>query len=200
MDASTATTQVRATGTDTTDPGDAAEAGEPLRHEDPSGTPDLAGARGRRPWVARAAVLTTLALAVCLGAGLWAADARAGTAERLESLSTELDQQVEMTRQSVAHLTTVMDIAESVYELSPDADPEAREALAEALTAARSVTGQQVADERPGSVTQARARLQQATDIRTSLDWASDDLVAALDQVRRSVPHRLVLEAAGSTG
>ncbi|MDR7382215.1 hypothetical protein [Promicromonospora iranensis] len=145
---------------------------------------EVAGARGRRPWVFGAAIVTGVAVAFAL----WAGSVRADETSRLLTLTSQIDSQVTTTSARSHDLAAVMDMAERVYEHSDGrvADPATRDVLAEAIADARSAVAQRVTDAPPSSVTQARTLLAQATHIESSLDWAAEDLRVAVDMVQRS--------------
>ncbi|MCF4122417.1 hypothetical protein L1785_15675 [Antribacter sp. KLBMP9083] len=159
-------------------------------HDTPDGDgSELAGARARRPWFAGAAVLTGVALALTLVVS----GARADSAERLESLAFRLDRQAVTTYRTADDLGITLDVAESVYATSHDADPAARETLARALEAARAAARQRVAGDPPATIHHAEARLRQAELIDESLRWAAEDLRRAVDLVADARP---LIEAA----
>jgi len=145
---------------------------------------DLAGARGRRRWTFGAAIVTGVAVAI----SLWAMSARTEEANRLLTLTSKIDSQVSSTTARSQDLTAVMDMAERVYEYSDGqvADPVTRDVLAGAIADARAAVAQRVTDAPPSSVTQASTLLAQATHIEDSLDWAAEDLRAAVDMVQQS--------------
>lgn len=159
---------------------------------------DLAGARGRRPWVYGAAVVTGIAVAV----SLWAASARADENSHLLTLTAQIDSQVTSTSARSHDLTAIMDMAERVYKHSEGqvADPATRDVLAEALAVSRRAVAQRVTDAPPTSVTQARTLLAQASHIESSLDWAAEDLRAAVDLVQQSQGAQHVLESRDPVG
>nr|BFF18565.1 hypothetical protein GCM10025730_20860 [Promicromonospora thailandica] len=159
---------------------------------------DLAGARGRRRWTFGAAVVTGVAVAV----SLWAGSVRADEASHLLALAAEIDAQVSSTSDRSHDLAAVLDTAERVYEHSEGrvADPATRDVLAEALADARAAVAQRVTDAPPSSVTQARTLLAQATHIETSLDWATEDLRAAVDMVQQSQGAQHALETRDPVG
>jgi hypothetical protein len=145
---------------------------------------DLAGARGRRRWTFGAAIITGVAVAITL----WAISARAEETGRILTLTAQIDTQVTSTSARSHDLAAVMDMAERVYEHSDGqvADPATRDVLAEALADARQAVAQRVTAAPPTSVTQARTLLAQATHMESSLDWAAEDLRAAVDMVQQS--------------
>ena len=169
----------------------------------PLGTPeppvaDLAGARGRRRWAYGAAAVTGLAVAI----GLWSGAAKADEASHLLALTTEIEAQVSTASDRSEDLAAVLDTAQRVYDHSEGrvADPATREALAEALAEARAAVAQRVTDAPPSSVTQAHTLLAQATHIETSLDWAAEDLRAAVDMVQQSQGAQRTLETREPVG
>jgi hypothetical protein len=153
---------------------------------------DLAGARGRRPWAFGAALVTGVIVAIAL----WSGSARADETTHLMTLNSQIDSQVSTTAARSHDLVAVMDMAERVYEHSNGqvADPATRDVLAEALADARAAAAQRVTDAPPSSVTQARTLLAQATHIENSLDWATEDLRAAVDMVQQSQGAQRVLD------
>jgi hypothetical protein len=159
---------------------------------------DVAGARGRRRWTFGAAVVTALAVAVML----WGASARADETSRLMALSSQIDTQVVTTSARSQDLAAVLDMAQRVYEHSEGqvADPATRDVLAEALADARAAAAQRVTDAPPSSVTQARTLLAQATHIESSLDWAVEDLRAAVDLVQQSQGAQHALDSRDPVG
>ena len=159
---------------------------------------DLAGARGRRPWVFGAAIVTGVAVAIAL----WAVSARADETSHLLTLSSQIDSQVSITSARSHDLTAVMDMAERVYEHSDGqvADPATRDVLAQALADARSAVAQRVTDAPPSSVTQAQTLLAQATHMENSLDWATEDLRVAVDMVQQSQGAQRVLDSRDPVG
>lgn len=159
---------------------------------------DLAGARGRRPWVFGAAIVTGVAVAITL----WSASARADETSHLAALSSQIDIQVSTTSARSHDLTAVMDMAERVYEHSEGqvADPATRDVLAQALADARSAVAQRVTDAPPSSVTQAQTLLAQATHMENSLDWATEDLRVAVDMVQQSQGAQRVLDSRDPVG
>lgn len=159
---------------------------------------DLAGARGRRPWVFGAAIVTGVAVAITL----WAASAQAEKTSHLVALSSQIDIQVSTTEARSNDLTTVLDMAERVYEHSEGqvADPATRDVLAQALTVARSAAAQRVTDAPPSSVPQAQTVLAQAAHMENSLDWATEDLLVAVDMVQQSQGAQHVLESRDPVG
>jgi hypothetical protein len=154
---------------------------------------DLAGARGRRPWVFGAAIVTGVAVAITL----WAASAHADRTSHLMALSSQIAVQVSTTSARSHDLTAVMDMAQRVYEHSEGqvADPATRDVLAQALSDARSAAAQRVTDAPPSSVTQAQTLLAQATYMENSLDWATEDLRVAVDMVQQSQGAQRVLDS-----
>lgn len=154
---------------------------------------DLAGARGRRPWVFGAAIVTGVAVAITL----WAASVHADKASHLTALSSQIDIQVSTTAARSHDLTAVMDMAERVYEHSEGrvADPATRDVLAQAIADARSAAAQRVTDTPPSSVTQAQTLLAQAAHMESSLDWATEDLRVAVDMVQQSQGAQRVLDS-----
>jgi hypothetical protein len=154
---------------------------------------DLAGARGRRPWVFGAAIVTGVAVAITL----WAASVHADKASHLTALSSQIDIQVSTTAARSHDLTAVMDMAERVYEHSEGrvADPATRDVLAQAIADARSAAAQRVTDTPPSSVTQAQTLLAQAAHMENSLDWATEDLRVAVDMVQQSQGAQRVLDS-----
>ncbi|MEV0950936.1 hypothetical protein [Promicromonospora sp. NPDC050249] len=159
---------------------------------------DLAGARGRRPWVFGAAIVTSVAVAITL----WAASASADKASHLMTLSSQIDIQVSTTAARSHDLTAVMAMAERVYEHSDGqvADPATRDVLAQAIADARSAAAQRVTDAPPSSVTQAETLLAQATYVEDSLDWATEDLRVAVDMVQQSQGAQRVLDSRDPVG
>lgn len=159
---------------------------------------DLAGARGRRPWVFGAAIITGMAVAITL----WAASAHAEKASHLVALSSQIDIQVSTTSARSHDLTAVLAMAERVYEHSDGqvADPATRDVLAQAIADARSAAAQRVTDAPPSSVTQAQTLLAQATHMETSLDWATEDLRVAVDMVQQSQGAQRVLDSRDPVG
>jgi hypothetical protein len=159
---------------------------------------DVAGARGRRRWTFGAAAVTALAVAVML----WSASARADETSRLMALSSQIDTQVVTTSARSQDLAAVLDMAQRVYEHSEGqvADPATRDVLAEALADARAAAAQRVTDAPPSSVTQASTLLAQATQIERSLDWAVEDLRAAVDMVQQSQGAQRVLDSRDPVG
>lgn len=159
---------------------------------------DLAGARGRRRWTYGAAAVTGLAVAI----GLWSGAAKADEASHLLALTTEIEAQVSTTSDRSEDLAAVLDTAQRVYDHSEGqvADPATREVLAEALADARAAVAQRVTDAPPSSVTQAHTLLAQATHIETSLDWAAEDLRAAVDMVQQSQGAQRTLETREPVG
>lgn len=173
----------------------------PLDSPQPESEPalaDLAGARGRRPWVFGAAIVTGVAVAITL----WSASARADETSHLVALSSQIDIQVSTTSARSHDLTAVMDMAERVYEHSEGqvADPATRDVLAQALADARSAVAQRVTDAPPSSVTQAQTLLAQATHMENSLDWATEDLRVAVDMVQQSQGAQRVLDSRDPVG
>jgi hypothetical protein len=162
------------------------------------GLADLAGARGRRRWVFGAAIVTGVAVAVTL----WAASAQADRTSHLVALSSQIDIQVSTTSARSQDLTAVLDMAERVYEHSEGqvADPATRDVLARALAVARSAAAQRVTDAPPSSVTQAQTLLAQAAHMENSLDWATEDLLVAVDMVQQSQGAQHVLESRDPVG
>jgi hypothetical protein len=159
---------------------------------------DLAGARGRRPWVFGAAIVTGMAVAITL----WSASAEADETSHLMALSSQIDMQVSTTSARSHDLTAVMNMAERVYEHSEGqvADPATRDVLAQALADARSAAAQRVTDAPPSSVTQAQTLLAQATHMENSLDWATEDLRVAVDMVQQSQGAQRVLDSRDPVG
>ncbi|MFC8800360.1 hypothetical protein ACFT2C_21705 [Promicromonospora sp. NPDC057138] len=159
---------------------------------------DLAGARGRRRWTFGAAIVTGVAVAI----SLWAMSAHAEETSRLLTLTSKIDSQVSSTTARSHDLTAVMDMAERVYEYSDGqvADPATRDVLAGAIADARSAVAQRVTDAPPSSVTQASTLLAQATHIEDSLDWATEDLRAAVDVVQQSQGTQRALDSREPVG
>ncbi len=159
---------------------------------------DLAGARGRRRWTFGAAIVTGVAVAI----SLWAVSARAEETSRILTLTSKIDTQVSTTVARSHDLAAVMDMAERVYEGSDGrvADPATRDVLAEALVDARAAVEQRVTDTPPSSVTQASTLLAQATHIENSLDWATEDLRAAVDMVQQSQGAQRALDSREPVG
>jgi hypothetical protein len=159
---------------------------------------DLAGARGRRPWVFGAAIITGVAVAITL----WSASAQADRTSHLMALSSQIDMQVSTTSARSHDLTAVLDMAERVYEHSEGqvADPATRDVLAQALADARSAAAQRVTNAPPSSVTQAQTLLAQATHMENSLDWATEDLRVAVDMVQQSQGAQRVLDSRDPVG
>lgn len=159
-------------------------------HDTPDGdTSELAGARAKRPWIAGAAVLTGVVLVLTFVVS----GARADSAERLESLAGRLGRQAVETARTADGLGNRLGVAEAVYATSHDADPAARETLAQALEGARAAARQRVAGGPPETIHQAEARLRQAELIDESLRWAAEDLAQAVDLVAGGRP---VIQAA----
>lgn len=159
---------------------------------------ELAGARGRRPWVFGAAIVTGVAVAITL----WAASVQADRTSHLMALSSQIEVQVSTTSARSHDLTAVMAMAERVYEHSDGqvADPATRDVLAQALAEARSAAAQRVTDAPPSSVTQAQTLLAQATYMENSLDWAAEDLRVAVDMVQQSQGAQRVLDSRDPVG
>lgn len=159
---------------------------------------DLAGARGRRPWVFGAAIVTSVAVAITL----WAASASADKASHLTTLGSQIDMQVSTTAARSHDLTAVLAMAERVYEHSDGqvADPATRDVLAQAIADARSAAAQRVTDAPPSSVTQAQTLLAQAAYMEDSLDWATEDLRVAVDMVQQSQGAQRVLDSRDPVG
>jgi hypothetical protein len=159
---------------------------------------EVAGARGRRPWVFGAAIVTGVAVAV----SLWAGAVRADENSHLLTLTSQIDSQVTTTSARSHDLAAVMDMAERVYRHSEGrvADPATRDVLAEAIADARSAVAQRVTDAPPSSVTQARTLLAQATHMESSLDWAAEDLRVAVDMVQQSQGAQRVLDSRDPVG
>jgi hypothetical protein len=159
---------------------------------------DLAGARGRRPWVFGAAIVTGVAVAITL----WAASAHADRTSHLVALGSQIDMQVSTTAARSDDLTAVLAMAERVYEHSDGqvADPATRDVLAQAIADARSAAAQRVTDAPPSSVTQAQTLLAQATHMEDSLDWATEDLRVAVDMVQQSQGAQRALDSRDPVG
>jgi hypothetical protein len=159
---------------------------------------DLAGARGGRRWAFGAAIVTSVAVAITL----WVVTERADETSHLMTLTSQIDSQVTTTSARSHDLTAVMDMAERVYEHSEGrvADPATRDVLAQALAEARSAVAQRVTDAPPSSVTQARTVLAQATHMENALDWATEDLRAAVDMVQQSQGTLRALESRDPVG
>ncbi|WP_369371346.1 hypothetical protein AB1046_21630 [Promicromonospora sp. Populi] len=159
---------------------------------------DVAGARGRRPWVFGAAIITGIAAVITL----WTVSAEADEASRIVALTSQIDTQVSSTSARSHDLAAVMDMAERVYQHSDGkvADPATRIILAEAIAEARQAGAQRVTDTPPSSVTQARTLLAQAAHIENSLDWAVEDLRIAVDMVQQSQGAQRVLDTRDPVG